>query len=348
MQLRLSSLICRIIVLQKYTLCFREEARLEDCEFYLTAQRFIVLPMERQRLDSSDGNLEPSVLQKIKELWMRNLSLRNTPSSEPSLSQLIEVIAQDQLEVLKESAEECLDLQVPKETPATEQDKLPVTQWEAELKKEPSEDVFMVPANILVIPAEEGVAHCDASQAVTCGASLEKGSHETMVPGDQSVVSQTSSAESTVLSEISEASPDNPWNRLPPMSLTLTSSEEKSCQHSSPRALGAEQAQQEVAADSNTPDLLESCSHDSPQGLQQADSVQTSSPSLLTSYCNISPVKADTTQATSTAEAACAAPRAAQGPQGSEDSQANVSSLSPVFPVLPSSHSASHTEAVPH
>jgi len=27
----------------------------EDCEFYLTAQRFIVLPMERQRLDSSDG-----------------------------------------------------------------------------------------------------------------------------------------------------------------------------------------------------------------------------------------------------------------------------------------------------
>lgn len=132
MQLRLSSLICRIIVLQKYTVCFREEARLvralmsgsswfldltmlpvcccrrvqtpcqrglslvrgsslwlrvggragasvcwpkagweqrwvcrgalqaplspqEDCEFYLVAHQFIVLPMERQRVESSDG-----------------------------------------------------------------------------------------------------------------------------------------------------------------------------------------------------------------------------------------------------------------------------------------------------
>lgn len=27
----------------------------EDCEFYLTAQQFIMLPMERQRLESSDG-----------------------------------------------------------------------------------------------------------------------------------------------------------------------------------------------------------------------------------------------------------------------------------------------------
>lgn len=26
----------------------------EDCEFYLTAQRFVVLPMERQRMDSSN------------------------------------------------------------------------------------------------------------------------------------------------------------------------------------------------------------------------------------------------------------------------------------------------------
>lgn len=70
MQLMLSSLICRLITLQKYTLCFREEAKLEDCEFYLTAQRFVVLPMERQRMDSSNVNQEPSVLQKIKELWM--------------------------------------------------------------------------------------------------------------------------------------------------------------------------------------------------------------------------------------------------------------------------------------
>ncbi|XP_040536860.2 uncharacterized protein ACD isoform X2 [Gallus gallus] len=345
MQLMLSSLICRLITLQKYTLCFREEAKLEDCEFYLTAQRFVVLPMERQRMDSSNVNQEPSVLQKIKELWMRNLSMGTTPSSEPSLSQLLEVIAQDQLEVLKENAEECLDLQVPKETPSKEADRLPVTRWEAELQKEPDEDIFIVPANILVIPAEDAVVDCNASQAVTCGASPEKTGYEMTVPGDQSVVPRARSAESTALSEDSEASLDNPWNRLPPMSLTLSSSEEKSHLCSSPRA---QEAQQEVAADSNTPDLLEPCSHDSPQALLQDDSVQTSSPSLLASYCSISPVNADMTQATSTAEAACSAPCAARVPLGPEDSQANVSSVSPVFPVLPSSHLASHAERAPH
>ncbi|NXC43562.1 ACD protein, partial [Penelope pileata] len=343
MQLRLSSLVCRIIVLQKYTLCFQEEARLEDCEFYLTAQRFIVLPMERQRLDSPNGNHEPSVAEKIKELWMRMISLRSAPSSESSLSQLLEVIAQDQLAVLKENAEECLDLQVPKATPAAETDKLPVTYWEAELKKEPSEDVFLVPANILVIPAEEGVVVCDASQSVVSGASPEKSSCETTVPDYQSILSQARSAESTAWSESSDTSLDDPWNGLPAMSLTLTSSES-----ASPCSPPAQEAQQEVAADSNTPDLLEPCSHDSPQGSLQADSVHTSSPSLLTSYGNTSPVKADTTQATSTAEAACTAPRATRAPQVVEDSQASVSSLSPVFPVLPSSHVVSHAKEAPH
>lgn len=56
-------------------------------------------------------------------------------ASDPSISQLIDVIGQNQLETLKESAEECLDLQVSKET---EKDEPPVTQWEAELKKEVS------------------------------------------------------------------------------------------------------------------------------------------------------------------------------------------------------------------
>ncbi|XP_035192485.1 uncharacterized protein LOC118172579 isoform X2 [Oxyura jamaicensis] len=341
--LKLSSLICRIIVLQKYTVCFREEARLEDCEFYLTAHQFIVLPMERQKMDSSNGNHEPSVLQKIKELWLRSISLGSAPSSEPSISQLIDVIGQNQLEALKESAEECLDLQVSKET---EKDKLPVTQWEAELKKEPREDIFMVPANILVIPPEEGVVDGDASKAGdVCEASPEKSNYDKTVPGDQTVISQPNSAESTALSGSSETSLDNPWNMLPTMSLTLTSSEEQSFQHSSPCR---PEAQQDVAADSNTPDLLESCSHDSPQDLLQADPVQTSSPSLLSSYGSISPVKASTTRATSTAEAAYTSPCAARGPLVSGDSQANLPSLSPAFPVLPSSHLVSHTEGVPH
>nr|XP_021135473.1 uncharacterized protein LOC102093591 [Columba livia] len=342
-QLRLSSLVCRIIVLQKYTVCFREEARLEDCELYLTAHRFIVLPMERQRLESSDGNQEPSVMQKIKELWLRSLTLKNAPSSEPSISQLIDAIGQNQLEVLKEKAEECLDLQVPKETPAMGKDEVPITQWEEERKKEGT-DVFKVPANTLVIPPEEEAAvPCDASNADTCEATPRKSGDERMVPGDSSVVSQVSPAESTALSERSAGSQDNPWNRLPPIALTLESSEEKASQHDlSPKP------QQDVAADSNTPDLLEPCSQDSPKRLPQEEPVQTSSPSLLHSYHNTSLVGTSATQATSAAEPECTVPCPAPAPQVSGCSLATLPSLSPIFPVLPSSRLQSLPEGTPH
>ncbi|XP_075366492.1 adrenocortical dysplasia protein homolog isoform X2 [Mycteria americana] len=343
MQLRLSSLICRIIVLQKYTVCFREEARLEDCEFYLTAQRFIVLPMERQRLESSDGNQEPSVLQKIKELWLRSLTLKNAPSSEPSISQLIDAIGQNQLEVLKEDAEECLDLRMPKETPVTVKDEVPVSQWEAERKKERGEDIFMVLANTLVIPPEEEAVACDASKADTSEATPGKSSDDKTVPGDSSVISQASPAESTALSDSSEGSLDNPWNRVPPISLTLNSSDEKTFQHDfSPKT------QQDMAADSNTPDLLEPCSQDCAEALPQGEPVQTSSPSLLRSYCNTSLVETGTTQATSAAEAVCDAPCPARGPQVSGGSQATLQSLSPASPVLPSSRLQSLPEGMPH
>lgn len=105
---------------------------------------------------------------------------------------------------------------------------------------------------------------------------------------------------------------------------------------------------QDVAADSNTPDLLEPCSQDSPKGLPQGEPVQTSSPSLLHSYGNTSPVETGTTQATSAAEASCDAPRPAQGPQVSGGSQATLPSLSPAFPVLPSSRLQSLPEGMPH
>ncbi|XP_071670351.1 adrenocortical dysplasia protein homolog isoform X2 [Patagioenas fasciata] len=294
------------------------------------------------RLYSYRRNQEPSVMQKIKELWLRSLTLKNAPSSEPSISQLIDAIGQNQLEVLKEKAEECLDLQVPKETPAMGKDEVPITQWEEERKKE-GIDVFKVPANTLVIPPEEEAVPCDASNADTCEANPRKSGDERMVPGDSSVVSQVSPAESTALSESSTGSQDNPWNRLPPISLTLDSSEDKASQHDlSPKP------QQDVAADSNTPDLLEPCSQDSPKRLPQAELVQTSSPSLLHSYRNTSLVGTSTTQATSAAEPACAVPCPAPAPQVSECSLATLPFLSPVFPVLPSSRLQSLPEGTPH
>ncbi|NWV10180.1 ACD protein, partial [Ptilonorhynchus violaceus] len=343
LQLRLSSLTCRIIVLQKYTVCFQDEARLEDCEFYLTAQQFIVLPMQRQRMESSDGNQDPSVVKKIKELWLRNLAVRNAPSSEPSISQLIDAIGQNQLEILKENAEECLDLWISKEKPVTVEDEVPVTQWEAERKKEVSEDVFMVPVSALVIPPEEEAVVCDSSEAASAGYTAGNSSDDRTVPGDPSVVSQASCATSPTFSDSLEESLDNPWNRMPGLSLTPSSSDEKTFQPDPPL-----KTQEDVAADSNTTDLLEVRSQGSPEALPQGEPVQTSSPSLLRSYNIPSPVEISTSQAVSTAEAAWDTPCAAPGPQGSRGSHATLPTLSPVVPVLPSSSLQSPPDRMPH
>ncbi|KAL9839352.1 adrenocortical dysplasia protein homolog isoform 8-T8 [Geothlypis trichas] len=322
LQLRLSSLNCRIIVLQKYTVCFQDGARLEDCEFYLTAQQFIVLPMQRQRMESSDGNQDPSVMKKIKELWLRNLAVRNAPSSEPSVSQLIDAIGQNQLEILKENAEECLDLWKSKEKPVTVEDEVPITQWEAERKKEQGEDVFMVPASALVIPPEEEAVVCDSSEAVSAG---------------------YTGAASPTLSDSLEGSLDNPWNRMPSLSLTPSSSDEKTFQSDPPL-----KTQKDVAADSNTTDLLEVCSQSSPEGSPRGEPAQTSSPSLLRCYSNPSLAEISTSEAASAAEAAWDALCADQSLQRSRGSQPTLPTLSPVFPVLPSSSLQLPPGRIPH
>ncbi|NWW33780.1 ACD protein, partial [Panurus biarmicus] len=342
LQLKLSSLNCRIIVLQKYTVCFQDEARLEDCEFYLTAQQFIVLPMQRQRMESSNGNQDPSVVKKIKELWLRNLAVRNAPSSEPSVSQLIDAIGQNQLEILKENAEECLDLWKSKEKSVTVEDEVPITHWEAERKKEQGEDIFMVPVSTLVIPPEEAVV-CDSSEAASAGqAAPGKSRDDRTVPGDPSVISQTSGATSPALSDSLEESLDNPWNRMPSLSLTPSSSDEKTFQSDPPL-----KTQKDVAADSNTTDLLEVCSQGSPAGLSQGEPVQTSSPSLLCSYSNPSLLEISTSEAVSAVEGAWDTLCTDQGPQGSRGSQATLPTLSPVFQVLPSSSLQSLPSRIP-
>ncbi|NXU33778.1 ACD protein, partial [Drymodes brunneopygia] len=342
LQLRLSSLYCRIIVLQKYTVCFQDEARLEDCEFYLTAQQFIVLPMQRQRMESSDGNQDPSVVKKIKELWHSAVSSTDVCvlAPEPSVSQLIDAIGQNQLEILKENAEACLDLWNSKEKPVTVEDEVPITQWEAERKKEQGEDVFMVPVSTLVIPPEEEPVVCDSSEAASAGlAGPGKSSDDRTVPGDPSVVSQTSYAASPTLSDSLEGSLDNPWNRMPSLSLTPSSSEEKTFQSDPPL-----KTQKDVAADSNTADLLEVCIPGSPEGLPQGEPVQTSSPSLLRSCGNPSLAEISTSEAAAAAwDTLCTD----QGPQGSRGPQATLPTLSPVFPVLPSSKLQSLPDRMP-
>ncbi|KAM8984993.1 adrenocortical dysplasia protein homolog [Ara ararauna] len=339
-QIRLSSLICRIIVLQKYTVCFQEEARPEDCEFYLRVQKFIVLPVEKLRLESSDGNKEPSVMQKVKKLWLRSLSESDSPSSEPSISQLVDVIRQNHLEVLKESAEECLDLGVPKMMAATGKDE--VTQWEAEWKQEQGEDAFVVPANILVVPPEEGAVACDSSRAETSKATPRESGNDRMGLAELSVISQPSSVASTALSESPEEAVDNPWDRLPPVCLTMSCSDEKTLPQGPPS-----KTKQDVAADSNTPDSLELCSQDSSEGRSPGEPVWTSSP-LLGNCGNASLVETNIAQAPSAVEAACDDPSAAQGLQVSGSSKATPTPPSAVTPILSSSWLQALPEGMPH
>nr|XP_041574478.1 uncharacterized protein LOC100230797 isoform X2 [Taeniopygia guttata] len=412
LQLRLSSLNCRIIVLQKYTVCFQDEARLESrplcgeedkgalAEETPVGSLFLpvvgstaawVSPAQLILHPWRSNTGDPQGLQSVL-LQGRNLAVRNAASSEPSVSQLIDAIGQNQLEILKENAEECLDLWKSKEKPVTVEDEVPITQWEAERKKE-GEDVFMVPVSALVIPPEQEAVVCDSSEAASAGytetsqAAPGKSSDDKTVPGDQSVVSQISfclhsrgapalgssswppmnapdpiqplvsstvgsahllglsggGAASPTLSDSLEGSLDNPWNRLPSLSLTPSSSDEKTFQADPPL-----KTQKDVAADSNTTDLLEVCSQSSPESLPQGEPAQISSPSLLRCYSNPSPAESSTSEAASAAGAARGALCADQGPQGSRGTLATLPTLSPVFPVLPSSSLQLPPGRIPH
>ncbi|XP_014454769.1 adrenocortical dysplasia protein homolog isoform X2 [Alligator mississippiensis] len=261
-QIRFSSLVGRILILQQYSARFQEEIKVEDCAFYVQVHRFVLLPMERQRAATLDCHQEPSVLQKIKALWQRSIFQR-FECSEPTLTQLIDEIAQDRLQVLKENTKDCLELLDPNELPATGETKaLPITTWEAERKRaKMSNDIFTVSASYLVICPEE---EAGMSRACPSGASqdIPESSSNDRDLDDQSIVAYPTVTEFGVTSPSMETSPDNPWNRLQSVSLTLTSSfEEKSINQPSPPKMQETELARfaeggpDVLPDSNTPDL---------------------------------------------------------------------------------------------
>ncbi|XP_043351325.1 uncharacterized protein LOC119841033 isoform X3 [Dermochelys coriacea] len=344
-----SNIIGRIIILQKYMVCFQEETKAEECEFYLSVHQFIVLPLQRQRMEALNCNQEPSILQKIKELWQRGLTLKTVSSSGTSVSQLMIDIGQRRLKVLKQNVEDCLDLLDPSEVPATGE-RLPVTNWEVERKREElSKDVFTVPANFLVISPEEKEAIRDACLA---------GAPHT-VPGsscldrdlnDGSVVSCPS--DPGAMSRSLDVSLDNPWDKLQSVSVTLSSSlEEKSIiQLSLPSTQEAQLASsaEEVAVmqpDSNTPDFLEPSSQKSPCTLSQDEPVKTVSPSLLSYSSTCAPEVASQGTAAATFQRATHVDKNRDAShdipcgQPSGAFQANLCPFSPALPILGSINS---------
>ncbi|CAM5149995.1 unnamed protein product [Eretmochelys imbricata] len=344
-----SNIIGRIIILQKYMVCFQEETKAEECEFYLSVHQFIVLPLQRQRMEALNCNQEPSILQKIKELWQRGLTLKTISSSGTSVSQLMIDIGQRRLKVLKQNVEDCLDLLDPSEVPAIGE-RLPVTNWEAERKREElSKDVFTVPANFLVISPEEKEAIRDgclagAPHTVPGSSCLDRD------PDDSSVVSCPN--DPSAMSRSLDVSLDNPWDKLQSVSVTLSSSlEEKSIiQPSLPSTQEAQLASSaEEAAitqpDSNTPDFLEPSSQKSPSTLSQGEPVKTVSPSLLSYSSTRAPEVASQGTAAATFQRAphvdknCDASHDIPCGQPSGAFQTNLCPFSPALPILGSINS---------
>ncbi|XP_074864963.1 adrenocortical dysplasia protein homolog [Carettochelys insculpta] len=306
-----ASILGRIIVLQDYRVCFQEGTNVEQCEFYLAVQRFIVLPLQRQRMESLNCNQEPSVLQKIKELWQRGLSLKTVSSSGSLVTQLMMDIGQRRLESLKRNVEDCLAALDQGEVLAPGE-QIPGTKWEAVRKEEKgSEEVFTVPVHFLVIRPEEKAqitAACQpAAPQTSLGSSRQDGALE-----DCSAVSYLGG--SLAMSHSLETSLDDPWDQVQSMSVTVSSSlEEKSGAQPSPPETRLAKSREEVAItqpDSNTPDFLEPPSQESPGNLSQGDAAAPGSPSLLSCVSNSCP---------SEAAAGQGAPAADEHPDASPD-----------------------------
>nr|XP_028595573.1 uncharacterized protein LOC114602020 isoform X3 [Podarcis muralis] len=279
-----SSIVGQFIVLQNFRVCFKEEAKVEDCRFYLVLDCFRVMPMKRRERRQQDCNREPSVLEKIKELWQKSLALQPWSSSEPSsVSEVLQEIKQDRLSTLKENAKDCLSLLNPSKLLDSEQLAVyPDTKWQVERKQDKvHKNVFAIPAKLLTISAE--------NEALL---------HKSYLPTE---------------SESPDGSLENPWDEIPVMTLSTSSvvsifalADTSGISHSLPCAqqvLMANTAGEEETPCSNscTPDLLEPRVHMSHCSSGQDVPKETVSPSLLPFHSSTSPKESASQKSSSVA-----------------------------------------------
>ncbi|XP_044275777.1 uncharacterized protein LOC123018074 isoform X2 [Varanus komodoensis] len=282
-----SSIVGQFIVLQNYRVCFKGAAKVEDCEFYLTLECFRVMPMKRQKTRPKDCNQEPSVLQKIKQLWQKGFAMQLWPSSEqPSVSEILREIKQDQLSTLKQSVEDCLSLLDPSKLDSEQMAVYPDTKWQRERREAKLQrDTFTVPAKLLVISAENEAALSKSYTPKTSQAVHDTG--ESSQDDDQSTASFFSAE-----SESLDVSLENPWDIFPGMTLT-SSSDTSGTLPGLPapqQVLLATTAEEEEAPcfSSPTTEFPEPRAHTSLCNSEQADLVETASPTLLPSHNHVS------------------------------------------------------------
>ncbi|XP_061450464.1 uncharacterized protein LOC133369312 isoform X2 [Rhineura floridana] len=333
-----SSIVGQFIVLQNYRVCFKEAAKVEDCQFYLVLDCFRVMPMKRQKMRMQDCNREPSVLEKIKELWQKSFALQPWSSSEPSsVSDVLREIKQDRLSTLKQNAKDCLTLSNPSKLLDSEQLAVyPDTKWQVERKHDKMhQDTFTIPAKLLVISAENEALLCKSYPQ-----RLSRSVPESAQDDDRSTISFFSAE-----SESLDGSLENPWDIFPGMTLS-TSSGTSSTPHSFPppqHVFLAHTAEEEEIPCSNscTPDLLEPHAHMSHCSSGQGEPIEMVSSSLLSLHNNTSLKKSvnreSSTVALNTAHHVSKNPDTDETiscgqPLRNSHSQTSMCLLSPVYP----------------
>nr|XP_033790722.1 adrenocortical dysplasia protein homolog isoform X2 [Geotrypetes seraphini] len=153
-----------IIILKEFTVQFRAEEDLKNCDFYLRIQHFVVLPMETDSTDLFNCNRHTEVKKKIRTLWqdhMEELCMKNTGCSDGHLNRFLKVMNEENISLLKSTVLECLSIHERDEQPTTSRRALqPAASLRTAGRKahgKKSQVIFSVPLNLLTIPAEEVV-----------------------------------------------------------------------------------------------------------------------------------------------------------------------------------------------
>uniref|UniRef100_A0A8C5RYX0 Shelterin complex subunit TPP1/Est3 domain-containing protein n=1 Tax=Laticauda laticaudata TaxID=8630 RepID=A0A8C5RYX0_LATLA len=255
----LSGIIGQFIVLQNYRVNFKRATEMEDCQFYLILECFQVMPMKREGKNLQNCNQELSVIQKIKDLWQKVFAREtwfNSGQESQAVSQILKEVNQDPLNTLKQTAKDCLNLLGTSKVLDSEQLAVyPETKWQLERKQHKMhEDIFTVPAEYLVISAENEAA---LSQSYISNTPQAPEEGEDVQEDDRSTVSFFS-ADSASL----DGSLENPWDAVPGITLS-TSSDASGTSHGLPQmqqmllASPAEEASPE--SNTSTSRLLEPC-----------------------------------------------------------------------------------------
>ncbi|XP_074142545.1 adrenocortical dysplasia protein homolog isoform X2 [Sminthopsis crassicaudata] len=165
-------------------------------EFCLWVHRFILLPTELPREGVTSCNWDPAVRRKLQEYGKHHERERTSPNIDrsSSLSQLLEEMCEDRRSVLSCQAQSCLELG------GSQGGCLPLTRWEASRRKARGEAVFTVSGLRLHISEEE----------------------ENILQNLRAVSENSPDCQSL------ERNPSDPWQLLPALSLTQSSSSSSS------------------------------------------------------------------------------------------------------------------------